>query len=208
MKVFDIKFGKLQALLLEKFMNQDPNKKGLSSDEFLNKYIAKDVKVTDVEIQRFIKERQIPKDQVNPEIRERIKQYLEVETKKLAVDKWIADKTKKTPVEVYIKKPQRPVFDVNTKGDIANKRLFYEFTDFGMDGMKCDKLGNLYVTRHGKGTIAILSPVGKLIREVQIKGKATSNITFGGPEGKSCFVTLQDRKCVEVFESEIAGRRY
>ncbi len=100
------------------------------------------------------------------------------------------------------------VFDVTTKGDIANKRLFYEFTDYGMDGMKCDKLGNLYVTRHGKGTIAILSPDGKLIREVQMKGKATSNITFGGPDGKSCFVTLQDRKCVEVFESEIAGRRY
>jgi sugar lactone lactonase YvrE len=100
------------------------------------------------------------------------------------------------------------VFDVNTKGDLSNKRLFFEFTDFGMDGMKCDKLGNLYVTRHGKGTIAILSPEGKLVREVQMKGKATSNITFGGPDGKSCFVTLQDRKCVEVFESEVAGKRF
>ena len=100
------------------------------------------------------------------------------------------------------------VFDVNAKGDISNKRLFYKFEDFGMDGMKCDKLGNLYVTRHGKGTIAILSPEGKLIREVQMKGKSTSNITFGGPDGKSCFVTLQDRKCVEVFESAVAGKRY
>lgn len=100
------------------------------------------------------------------------------------------------------------VFDVSTKGDISNKRLFYKFEDFGMDGMKCDKLGNLYVTRHGKGTIAILSPDGKLIREVQMKGKSTSNITFGGQDGKSCFVTLQDRKCVEVFESEVAGKGY
>lgn len=100
------------------------------------------------------------------------------------------------------------VFDVNSKGDISNKKLFYEFNDFGMDGMKCDKLGNLYVTRHGKGTIAILSPEGKLIREVQMKGKSTSNITFGGQEGKTCFVTLQDRKCVEVFESEVAGKQF
>ena len=100
------------------------------------------------------------------------------------------------------------VFDVSAKGDISNKRLFYKFEDFGMDGMKCDKLGNLYVTRHGKGTIAILSPDGKLIREVQMKGKSTSNITFGGQDGKSCFVTLQDRKCVEVFESEVAGKGY
>lgn len=100
------------------------------------------------------------------------------------------------------------VFDVTAKGAISNKRLFYEFTDFGMDGMKCDKLGNLYVTRHGKGTIAILSADGKLIREVQMKGKSTSNITFGGPEGKTCYITLQDRKCVEVFESEIPGKGY
>lgn len=100
------------------------------------------------------------------------------------------------------------VFDVNKKGDISNKKSFYQFDDFGMDGMKCDKQGNLYVARHGKGTIAILSPDGKLIREVEMKGKLTSNITFGGPDGKTCFVTLQDRKCVEMFESTIAGKSY
>lgn len=100
------------------------------------------------------------------------------------------------------------VFDVRAKGKISNQKLFYQFDDFGMDGMKCDKQGNLYVTRHGKGTIAILSPEGKLLREVPMKGKLTSNITFGGPEGKTCYVTLQDRKCVEVFESEIAGKKF
>jgi gluconolactonase len=100
------------------------------------------------------------------------------------------------------------VFDVDTKGNISNKKLFYAFDDFGLDGMKCDKLGNLYVTRHGKGTVAILSPEGKFLREVQMKGKLTSNITFGGLEGKTCFVTLQDRKCVEAFENEVAGKRY
>ncbi len=77
-----------------------------------------------------------------------------------------------------------------------------------MDGMKCDKLGNLYVTRYGKGTIAVLSPQGNLLREVQMKGKKTSNLTFGGKEGKTVFVTLQDRKCIEIFESEIAGKNY
>lgn len=135
MKVYDIKFGKLQAMLLEKFMNQDPNKKGLSNDDFLNKYIAKDIKVTDAEMEKFIKDRQIPKDQLNPEIRERIRQYLEVEAKKVAVDKWIADKTKKTPVEVYIQKPQRPVFDVNIKdapfkGKADAKVTIVEYSDF------------------------------------------------------------------------------
>lgn len=135
MKVYEIKFGKLQAMLLEKFMNQDPNKKGLSNDEFLNKFIAKDAKVSESDIEKFIKERQIPKEQLNPEIRERIKQYLEVEVKKLAVDKWIADKTKKSPVEVYITKPQRPVFDVNVKdapfkGNANAKVTIVEYSDF------------------------------------------------------------------------------
>lgn len=135
MKVYETKFGKLQSMILEKFMNQDPNKKGLSNDEFLNKYIAKDVKVTEADIEKFIKDRQIPKDQVNPEIRERIKQFLEVDLKKSAVDKWIAEKTKKTPVEVYIPKPQRPVFDVSIKdapikGSESAKVTIVEYSDF------------------------------------------------------------------------------
>lgn len=100
------------------------------------------------------------------------------------------------------------VFDVNGKGEISNKKLFYQFDDFSLDGMKSDNRGNLYVTRHGKGTVAVLSQEGKLIREVQMQGKLTSNITFGGPEGKTCFVTLQDRKCVEAFESEVPGKKF
>jgi gluconolactonase len=75
-------------------------------------------------------------------------------------------------------------FDVDFDGNISNKRLFAEFPDFGFDGMKCDKEGNLYVTRYGKGTIAILSPKGELIREVQLKGKNCSNLVFGGLNGK------------------------
>lgn len=99
-------------------------------------------------------------------------------------------------------------FDVDRKGDLSNKRLFAEFSDFGFDGMKCDNKGNLYVTRHGKGTIAILSPEGKLIREVALTGKRCSNLVFGGPDGKTVFVTLQDRKGMEKFRSENAGRLY
>ena len=99
-------------------------------------------------------------------------------------------------------------FDVDEKGDISNKRLLIEFTDFGFDGMKCDLEGNLYVARYGKGTIAIIEPDGELFREVELKGKNVSNITFGGKDGKTCFVTLQDRKCVETFRSEIPGKRW
>ncbi len=99
-------------------------------------------------------------------------------------------------------------FDVDEAGNLSNKKLFAEFPDHGFDGMKCDAEGNLYATRYGKGTIVILSPNGELLREVQMKGLKTSNITFGGKDSKTCYVTLQDRKCVEVFKSEMKGKTF
>jgi sugar lactone lactonase YvrE len=99
-------------------------------------------------------------------------------------------------------------FDVDAEGNISNKRLFAEFPDFGFDGMKCDKAGNLYLTRYGKGTIVVLSPEGKQLREIALKGKSCSNLVFGGKDGKTVFVTLQDRKCMEMFRVEIAGKGF
>ncbi|NOT74726.1 MAG: SMP-30/gluconolactonase/LRE family protein [Cyclobacteriaceae bacterium] len=98
-------------------------------------------------------------------------------------------------------------FDIDSDS-IKNKRLLFEFPDFGLDGMKCDEKGNLFVTRYGKGVIAVISPTGKLLREIPLKGKSVSNLIFGGKDGKTCYVTLQDRKCVETFRSEAAGRNY
>ncbi|SFE71079.1 gluconolactonase [Chitinophaga sp. CF118] len=99
-------------------------------------------------------------------------------------------------------------YDVDKAGNISNKKLFAEYPDFGFDGMKCDKAGNLYVARWGKGTIVVLSPVGKEIREIPLTGKQCSNLTFGGKDGKTVFVTLQDRKCMEMFRVAIAGKRF
>ncbi len=99
-------------------------------------------------------------------------------------------------------------FDVDPQGNIGGKRLFHQFEDFGMDGMKCDRDGNLYICRHGKGTVAILSPSGKLLKEVTLKGKKVSNIVFGGKDGKTCFVTLQDRKGMEMFRSAVPGKNW
>jgi gluconolactonase len=99
-------------------------------------------------------------------------------------------------------------FDVDQKGDISNKRLFAEFPDYGFDGMKCDKKGNLYVTRYGKGWVEVLNPDGKVIRSVVLKGKNCSNLVFGDKDGKTVFVTLQDRKGMEKFRNDIPGTGY
>jgi sugar lactone lactonase YvrE len=99
-------------------------------------------------------------------------------------------------------------YDLNEEGNVSNKRLIHEFDDFGMDGMRCDIKGNLYITRHGKGTVAILSPDGNLVNEIILKGKKPSNIAFGGKDGKTCFVTLQDRLLVETFQVDYPGRAW
>lgn len=97
------------------------------------------------------------------------------------------------------------VFQIDETGALIEQKLFTEFSDFGLDGMKCDREGNLFVTRHGKGTVVIFSPEGKVIREISLKGKKPSNIAFGGKDGRTCIVTLQDRGSIEFFRVEIPG---
>lgn len=99
-------------------------------------------------------------------------------------------------------------YDLSPQGDISNKQLMIQFPDFGMDGMRCDAKGNLYITRHGKGTVAILAPSGELLREVQLTGKKPSNIAFGGPDGRTCYITLQDRGSLESFRADQPGRSW
>jgi sugar lactone lactonase YvrE len=84
-------------------------------------------------------------------------------------------------------------FDLDEAGQPAGRRVFATFPDFGLDGMKCDSAGRLYVTRHGKGTVAVLDPSGALVREVPIaEGRNVSNLVFGGPDRRTAFLTLQD----------------
>lgn len=135
LKVFDVKFNKLNSLLLEKLMKNDPRKKGLTNDQFMDKYIATSAKVTENEIKAFIKERKIPDNQINEQIKERIKNYLLVDKKREAVQKWIADQTKKSGITVFFEKPQRPSFDVKAGnapyfGDKNAKVTIIEFSDF------------------------------------------------------------------------------
>ena len=62
-------------------------------------------------------------------------------------------------------------YDIVPDGTVANKRLLIQFPDFNMDGMRCDVDGNIYITRHGKGTVAKLSPEGEVLLESNCTGK-------------------------------------
>jgi sugar lactone lactonase YvrE len=93
-------------------------------------------------------------------------------------------------------------------GEISNKRLLIEFSEFGLDGMRCDIAGNLYITRYGKGTVAKISPQGQVLQEIQLNGEKPSNLAFGGPDGCFIYVTLADQGNIEVFRVDQPGRQW
>ena len=97
-------------------------------------------------------------------------------------------------------------YDLDGSGEISGKRLLIAFDDHGLDGMRTDERGNLYIARYGAGTIDIVSPQGSLLREVALAGRKPTNLAFGGSDGRSVFVTLQDRGAIEAFRVAIPGR--
>lgn len=97
-------------------------------------------------------------------------------------------------------------YDLDGSGEISGKRLLIAFDDHGLDGMRTDSVGNLYIARYGAGTVAVVSPQGELLREVKLKGRKPTNVAFGGPDGRTVFVTLQDRGAIEAFRVAIPGR--
>ena len=97
-------------------------------------------------------------------------------------------------------------FELSKSGEITNKRLLFHYSDRGLDGMRCDIQGNIYVARYGAGTIDIISPKGIQIGKVQLTAKKPTNLSFGGVNGRTCYVTCQDRPVIETFDAPFAGR--
>ncbi|MEB8346222.1 SMP-30/gluconolactonase/LRE family protein [Flavobacteriaceae bacterium KMM 6898] len=98
-------------------------------------------------------------------------------------------------------------YQIKSDGTLANKEKFISFEYFGLDGMRCDEKGNLYIARYDKGTVVIVSPKGRIIEEVILKGKKPTNLTFGGEDLKTCYVTMADRGCLEQFKAPFKGKK-
>jgi gluconolactonase len=96
-------------------------------------------------------------------------------------------------------------FTIGKDGSLSDKRLLKKFPDFGFDGMRCDVDGNLYIARHGKGTVAVLSPAGKVLHEIDVLGKFPSNQCFGGPDGRTVYVTEVEHRRLVQFRVEKPG---
>jgi sugar lactone lactonase YvrE len=85
-------------------------------------------------------------------------------------------------------------------------KLIKRFWDFGIDGLRTDAEGNLFVARILKGTVAVLTPQGKLTREIKLSASEPTNLAFGGSDGKTIFVTQRQGGFVESFRTDRPGR--
>jgi gluconolactonase len=93
-------------------------------------------------------------------------------------------------------------FDLSAEGTPSGQRLVYDFAPGrGGDGMAVDSLGNLYVAAgvaRARGphetpiyppAIYIITPEGRLIGRIPIPEDVITNVTFGGPDLKTLFIT-------------------
>ncbi len=96
-------------------------------------------------------------------------------------------------------------FAISADGAIMHKRLIKQFADHGLDGMRCDVDGNLYITRHGKGTVVKMSPQGEVLREIAVLGTSPTNICFGGPDGRTAYVTEAEQRRIVQFRIDRPG---
>jgi gluconolactonase len=89
-------------------------------------------------------------------------------------------------------------YDISKEGVLSNKRLFCEM---GSDGMTIDEQGNVYLT--GKG-VSVFNPAGEKIKQIDVPEGWTANVTFGGKDRKTLFITASDS--VYTLQMQVQGK--
>ena len=90
-------------------------------------------------------------------------------------------------------------YDITADHQLTNRQLFCEM---GSDGMTLDRDGNLYLT--GKG-VTVFDKTGKEIGKIPVDEGWTANVTFGGKDMKTLFITAMDS--LYTLEMAVAGTR-
>lgn len=75
-------------------------------------------------------------------------------------------------------------YAINDDGTLTDKALF---ASKGSDGMTIDNQGNIYLT---SGLVVVYSPSGLKIQEIKVP-EEPSNVTFGGADDKTLFITAR-----------------
>jgi gluconolactonase len=78
------------------------------------------------------------------------------------------------------------VYRINTDGRLSHKTLF---CSMGSDGMTIDNRGNVYLTGDG---VTVFNPRGQEIEHIVVPASWTANVTFGGKDRQTLFITAQN----------------
>ena len=88
-------------------------------------------------------------------------------------------------------------FTINKDGSLSDQTLIIEE---GSDGMTLDERGNIYLTGDG---VKIFSPKGELLEHIKVPENWTANVTFGGTDFKTLFITAMD--AVYTLQMNVRG---
>ncbi len=121
---YDLKMGQLNKLITKRLLG----------DEARERILKSEIKITDAEFKKFIKEKNIPESNINDQVKERIYAYMKEQKHEDQITAAIAKITKNKPVEVYFKKPksnlQIEVGNSPTSGGDHAAVTVTEFSDF------------------------------------------------------------------------------
>lgn len=134
-ELYDLKLSKIRTLMVEKIMKADPKGKGLTNDQYFDRFIGSQINIKAEDIEKFIVDKKIPKEHINPQIRQKIQEHLKSQQGEQALEKWLSGKLAGKPIEIFLEKPQPPVFRINTEdspslGNENAKVTIVEFSDF------------------------------------------------------------------------------
>lgn len=87
-------------------------------------------------------------------------------------------------------------FAVMPDATLGPAELLFTFADHGLDGMETSSDGDLWISRHGKGTIVRLSADGQWRGEYCLHGQFPSNVVFSN-DGQWLYITMQRSGSVE-----------
>lgn len=133
---YDLKMAQLNKMVAEKTLLTQAKKEGLSgAEEYIQQKILKDdIKITDSEYKKFVKEKNILESNLNDQVKERIYAYMKEQKRAELVQARVEKLNKGRPVEVYFKKPKSNIQvetgDAPTTGGEHAKVTFVEFSDF------------------------------------------------------------------------------
>jgi len=132
---YDLKMDRLNKLLVDKLVGAEAKKANMSLDDFISKKITGgEIKISDKDYKKFVAEKHIPESQINPQIQERIKSYLQTLKKQELVTEHVSKLTHGKPVEVYFNKPKMQVNVEVGQAPVFGKEgapiTVVEFSDF------------------------------------------------------------------------------